>query len=240
MSSVIPFVIATALGGLAVRLYDTRESAVTAAFHRQYHNKWWDRTLMGTYWRGVQTMQTPLDMWVVQEIIHDTRPDVLIETGTRAGGGAFYYASIFDLEGRGRIFTMDIEDYPHKPQHPRIRYMLGSSTSPKVVDALKSEIRREERVMVVLDSLHNKEHVLEEMRLYAPLVTPGNYLVVQDTHLTGHPVSVPFSPDPGHEGPWEAVHEWLPRHPEFTVDRSREKYGLTFNPGGWLRRLDPR
>jgi len=91
--------------------------------------------------------------------------------------------------------------------------------------------------MVVLDSNHNKEHVLEELRLYAPLVTPGNYLVVQDTHLNGHPVFVGDSPDPGHEGPMEALDEFLPRNTQFQSDRSREKYGLTFCPRGWLKRV---
>ncbi len=209
---------------------------ITKAFHILYHNVWWNRTVINTYWLGVQTMQTPLDMWVFQEIIHDTKPDVLIETGTRAGGSAYYYASVFDLVRRGRVMTMDIVDYAGKPQHPRITYLIGSSTSDEIVRKIRSAITPGDRVMVVLDSLHNKEHVLEELRLYAPMVTPDNYLVVQDTHLNGHPIHVGFSPDPGHEGPMEAASEFLTKNTHFVPDRSREKYGLTFNPGGWLKR----
>jgi cephalosporin hydroxylase len=210
---------------------------ITDAFHWLYHNKWWDRTMQNTRWLGVRTMQTPLDMWVFQEILHETRPDVIVETGTHQGGASLYYATILDALQRGRVLTVDISSFPNQPEHPRITYLVGSSTAPEIVERITKSIAPGERVMVILDSLHNKEHVLEEMRLYGPLVTPGNYLVVQDTHLNGHPVRVPFSPDPGHEGPMEALAEFLPRHAEFAVDRSREKFGLTYNAGGWLRRV---
>ncbi len=210
---------------------------ITNAFHVLYHNVWWNRTVVNTFWLGVQTMQTPLDMWVFQEIIYETKPDVLIETGTRTGGGAYYYASILDLVKAGRVITVDIEDYPNKPNHPRITYLTGSSTSDAVIGAIRGFIKPGEKVMVILDSSHNKEHVLEELRLYAPLVASGCYLVVQDTHLNGHPIFLDRTPDPGHEGPMEAVSEFLSKNKDFVPDRTREKYGLTFNPNGWLKRI---
>ncbi len=213
------------------------EADITSAFHRVYHNSWWDRTMHHTFWLGVRTMQTPLDMWVLQEIIHETKPDVLIETGTLEGGGSLYYASVFDLEQNGRILTVDIEDHPGKPKHPRITYFIGSSTSSEVASEIRAAVQPGEKVMVILDSDHSKEHVLREIELYKEYVCAGCYLVVQDTHLTGHPIDVDFSPGPGKEGPMEAVEEFLSRDSRFVADRSREKYGLTFSPKGWLKRV---
>lgn len=208
-----------------------RPKNIDAAFHRMHYE-----AAFRTNWLGVQVIKNPMDMWVFQELIHDTKPDVLIETGTYRGGSAYYFASIFDLIGNGRVYTMDIEDIPGKPRHARINFRKDSSTSKATLTWLRSEIRPGERVMVTLDSLHTKEHVLAELDRYAPLVTPGCYLVVEDTHVR-HPIDV--SGDEtlrGHEGPFEAVQEWLPRHPEFERDLGREKFGMTFNPGGWLRK----
>ncbi|MBK9168974.1 MAG: cephalosporin hydroxylase [Bryobacterales bacterium] len=222
------------IGNWQLRYFSQQD--ITHAFHKQYIDEWWDQTVMNTWWLGTQTMQTPLDMWVTQEILHETRPDVLVETGTRLGGGAFYYASIMDLLRHGRILTVDIDNHPGKPDHPRIEYFTGSSTDPAIVGAMQAKAQGE-RVMVILDSDHSKEHVLQEMDMYGPLVCVGCYMVVQDTHLNGYPVHVAFSPGPGKQGPMEAVHEFLARNSDFVVDRDREKYGLTFNPNGWLKRV---
>lgn len=211
-----------------------QEDDIVEAFHVLYHNNWWNRTVMDTYWLGAQTMKCPLDTWVFQEIIFETRPDVIVETGTRKGGSALYFASIFDLIGNGRVMTVDIVDYPDKPQHERITYLVGSSTASAIIEEITRLIEPGESVMVFLDSDHSKDHVLEELRLYSDLVSEGNYLIVEDTHLNGHPVfSAAVMPGPG---PMEAVQEFLSQDSSFVVDHTREKYGLTFNPSGFLKR----
>ncbi len=86
-------------------------------------------------------------------------------------------------------------------------------------------------MLVDLDSDHRKPYVSKELHLYSPLVTPGSYPIVEDTHFNGHPILPKFGPGPG-----EAVAEFLPTHPEFQPGASREKFGMTFNPGGYLRR----
>jgi cephalosporin hydroxylase len=88
------------------------------------------------------------------------------------------------------------------------------------------------RVMVILDSDHNKEHVLKELNIYAPLVTRGSYIIVEDTNIHGHPLREELP-----EGPWEAVQEWLPKHPNFVIDHNIEP-PVTNNPDGWLRRME--
>jgi cephalosporin hydroxylase len=183
-------------------------------------------TFSNTTWRGVPVFKCPLDAWVYQEIIHENQPDVLIETGTYRGGGAYYFASLFDLEKRGRVLTVDIKDFPGKPSHPRIRFLLGSSTAPEVLEDFKKLIRPGEKVMVALDSDHHKDHVLKELQLYSELVTVGHYLVVEDSIK-----------NPNYPGAMEAIEEFLKTHSNFTPDKTREKFGFTTNPNGWLKRV---
>lgn len=209
----------------------TDEDVVTANFHRQYHDVWLARDGANASWLRVPLLKTPLDLWIYQEIIVETKPDVIIETGTWLGGTSLYFASLFDLlKTSGRIVTVDMTKQ-HTPEHPRITYLVGSSTSDDMLTEIRTHVRTDDKVMVVLDSDHSKSHVLNELRLYADIVTLGSYLVVEDTHLNGHPVTLS-------EGdPWTAVQEFLREDQRFEQDHSREKYGLTFNPGGWLKRV---
>ncbi|MBL0160106.1 MAG: class I SAM-dependent methyltransferase [Bryobacterales bacterium] len=220
------------IGALAVSRWLGQPERVVANYHKWYHRNG-ATTYNNTRWLGTATQKSPLDAWVFQEIIFEAKPDVLVETGTYKGGSSFYYASVMDLQNRGRILTVDIENYAGKPQHPRVQFFLGSSTSPEILDRLRAAIEPGEKVMVTLDSDHHAEHVADELRLYHDLVTPGSYLVVEDTHFNGRPILPGFGP-----GPYEAVEAFLRTHPNFQRDRTREKFGMTFNPGGWLKRLN--
>lgn len=186
-------------------------------------------------WLGTLIEKLPTDMQVYQEIISSIRPDVLIETGTLAGGSALFYASIMDLVGHGEVVTVDIRDDSFdvpRPVHDRITYITGSSVDPTVFERVMVErdtvtdANRDAKTMVVLDSDHTAPHVLRELDLYAPLVSVGSYLVVEDTSLFGEMFSAA-----------EAVEQWLPQHPEFVRDERCERFLITSNPGGWLRRI---
>ena len=98
--------------------------------------------------------------------------------------------------------------------------VVGSSVDPKVTDHVRQEVLGK-KVLVTLDSLHTRDHVLKEIEIYSKLVTPESYLVVQDTGINGNPVYSSFGP-----GPHEAVQEFLQTHDNFVVDRSREKFLL--------------
>lgn len=203
---------------------------VVAAFHRLYYGSE-HHTWRSTRWFGVSVQKCPLDLWIYQELLTETRPEVIIETGTWDGGSALYLASVADQLGVGRVITIDVGERPGRPQHSRIEYVTGSSTDPDVSTRVLDSIPDTTRTMVILDSDHSRDHVFAELQIYAPRVTPGCYLIVEDTNVNGHPVLPQFGP-----GPLEAVRAFLDTHPEFELDVACERLLLTFNPGGYLRR----
>jgi cephalosporin hydroxylase len=214
----------------APRVPSAAQRNMIDAFHRYYYENSRD-TWGNTKWLGTITLKNPADMWIYQEMLYESKPDVLIECGTFGGGSALFFASMMDLLNKGRVLTIDIQDQPTKPRHKRIEYFLGSSTSPEIIRQIKSRIKPGEKVMLVLDSDHKRDHVLAELRAYAPLVPVGGYAVVEDTNVNGHPVFPAHGP-----GPMEAVDAYLKENSAFSIDRSREKFLLTFNPRGYLQR----
>ncbi len=182
-------------------------------------------------WLGAQALKNPLDLWIYQEIVVETKPELIVETGTYRGGSALYLASLCDLLGRGEVVSIDIEpmrdDYP---EHPRITYLAGrSSTDPAVVEEVRA--RAEGRaILVILDSDHSQGHVEAELAAYASLVPVGCYLIVEDSNIGQ--IRKDLMP-----GPLEAIENFLAGTDEFVIDRAREKFLITFNPSGYLRRV---
>jgi cephalosporin hydroxylase len=197
-------------------------------FHRLYYDS---GIFYNTSWLGAQVLKCPFDLWIYQEIIHEIQPDVVVECGTFQGGSSLFLASVCDLVGHGSILTIDTEQRKGRPQHHRIQYLHGSSTSEKIVEAIERSVQGRDTVIVILDSDHHKEHVLNELRIYSQFVTTGSYLIVEDTNINGHPVRSDFGP-----GPMEAVEAFLEEDGRFVIDRTREKFILTFNPHGYLRK----
>jgi cephalosporin hydroxylase len=166
----------------------------------------------------------------------------VIETGTRRGGSALAYASVLDQlhKGqlhKGKVLSIDAQSSPGRPAHERIAYVTGSSTDETVLAKVRSQIKPGDRVMVVLNSSHEQTHVAKELKLYAPMVAAGSYLVVHDTQLNGHPLDVSPRLRVGVEGPYEAVEDFLHANSNFIADKSRERFGVTDNPMGWLKRV---
>ncbi len=183
------------------------------------------------HWMGDPILECPIDMWEMQEVFYKKKPDVLIEAGTYKGGSALYFANLFDLIGKGRVITIDVYPQPNLPKHPRITYLLGSSTSIGVLQKIEEIIRPGEHVMVFLDSDHHTEHVLNELRAYSHIVTVGDYIIVADTTprlaLLGQPGLHPE----------EAVASFLSSTSSFVQDWTHQKWGYTDFPGGWLKRV---
>ena len=209
------------------------EKEIVDNFHKLYYDSHnFGRSFVNTFWLGVPTLKCPLDLWVYQEMFHELKPDVVIETGTAGGGSALFMASLFDLMGNGRILSIDIEPNPKRPVHPRIEYLLGSSTAPEILEKVRKAVSGKKTVLVILDSDHSEKHVREELRLYHGFVTPGSYLVVEDTNVNGHPVFLEHGP-----GPMEAMQDFLKENKSFAIDDSREKFYMTFNPRGFLKKI---
>lgn len=210
--------------------------SVVRDFHKRYYDS---KVWLETKWMGIPVAKCPLDLWIYQEIMCETLPDIIIETGTWCGGSAFYLAYMMRLiESGNKVITIDITEKARqdieKVNEPKILALTGSSTDNEIIEKVKREIFYGARVMVILDSNHSKSHVLEELEVYAPLVSPGCYLIVEDTNINGNPVFESHGP-----GPMEAIAEWL--HVPgvermFERDRTREKFLLTFNPKGYYRR----
>jgi cephalosporin hydroxylase len=209
------------------------EQAKVDDFHRVYFETRNDaqRTL-NVNWLGYRATKCPLDLWTYQEIVVETRPELIVEAGTRLGGTSVFLATIFDLLGvPGRVVTIDTIFDKRFPKHPRIEYLTGSSHDQDIVDRVHAAAAGK-RTMLILDSLHTAEHVGRELELYADIVSPGCYLVVEDMNVNGHPVLPDYGP-----GPTEAVEAFLETTDEFVVDRDRERFLMTLNPGGYLRRV---
>jgi cephalosporin hydroxylase len=213
-----------------------REAYIAREFHRLfYHGPLGrDGPWFSTNWLGVPVQKLPMDLFIFQEILYETRPELIIECGMNHGGSTWFLASICDALQCGKILSCDITHanlHPAVQTHPRIELVEMGSTSPEFSDLARNRAAGK-RTMVILDSDHLRHHVLEELRLYGPLVTPGCYLICEDTNINGHPVLETFGP-----GPWEALQQYLHECPGlWTVDAHRERLLVTFNPGGYLRR----
>jgi cephalosporin hydroxylase len=199
-------------------------------------------------WMGLPIIQMPTDIVSVQEIVWQTKPDVIIESGVARGGSVVFLASLLQLLGRGKVIGVDIDIRAHNREniesHPmshRICLIEGPSLDPKTIRQVEAQIPDGAKVMVILDSDHSFEHVLGELQQYSRFVTVGQYIVAADTilgHLSREQTPVVRS-KVWYQGdePLAAVRDFLERHPEFEADPLvNGKQLLASSPGGYLVR----
>lgn len=196
-------------------------------------------------WLGVPIIQMPTDVMVLQEIVWEHRPQLIVETGVARGGSVIFFASMLQLIGEGTVVGIDIDIRAHNrdsiEDHPlahRVHLIEGSSTDAATVAAVADLVAGHERVMVVLDSNHTHDHVLEELRAYSGFVTPGQILVVADTWVEHLPplehVERPWKPG---NSPASAMDAFLAETDEFAPDEiANGKLLMSSSPGGYLRR----
>jgi cephalosporin hydroxylase len=218
-----------------------------------YHFKWLDRPII----------QYPQDILAMEELIWEVKPDLIIETGIAHGGSLIFSASMLALldmceavekkqslnpaQSKRKVLAVDIDIRAHNraaveahPMASRIQMIQGSSIAPDIVAQIKAIAANYSRILVCLDSNHTHEHVLEELKAYAPLVSKGSYCVVFDTIVEDLPAEM-FADRPWGPGnnPKTAVWEYLKTHPEFEIDKSiQHKLLISVAPGGFLRRAN--
>lgn len=185
-------------------------------------------------WMGIRAVKSPLDAWIYQEILFEVQPDVLVEIGSLYGGTTLYFAHLMDLLGKGQVISVDIDRSRYEAKHDRIVDITGDSSSDEVVEQV-ARLCEGKRVLVLHDGDHTREQVTKDLAAYAPLVSVGSYLIIEDGIVDL------FEPGDGlgwrRDGPLAAVEEFITANPNFVVDEQRERYIMTYNPRGYLKRV---
>lgn len=212
----------------------------------------WDTKYVYSFtWLGRPIIQLPEDMIRVQEVIYQVKPDVIIETGVAHGGALIFYASLCKAMNHGRVIGIDIEIRPHNRKaiekhelFEHITLVEGSSTDDDIVNSVKAMVKEGERVLVLLDSNHTKQHVLDELHVYSNMISLDSYIVVQDgimEHLVGAPRS---STDWSWNNPKAAAEEFVKNHDNFIIDEPEFIFNegaiserVTYWPNAFLRRI---
>jgi cephalosporin hydroxylase len=206
---------------------------------KRFHQIWYyDKdTWKKNCWLGIVTEQNPMDSWILQEIMFDTKPDYVVECGSLYGGSAALWATILaQVNPSGRVISIDIEDRMGDARKlpivkERVDFLIGSSTAPEIVSEVARRVQGK-RVLVILDSLHTKEHVLDELHAYSPMLSVGDYINVQDTNWGGLPLGSGED-----SNPHQAVEAFLKGNSSFEIDHSRERLLFTVCPDGYLKRI---
>jgi len=189
------------------------------------------------HWMGVTMIKNPLDAWILGEILYEVKPERIIEIGSLTGGTTLYLANLLDLIGSGLVISIDLDRERFVPKHKRITAITGDSHAQSTFEKT-ADLCEGKTVLVIHDADHHKKAVLEDLRAYSKLVTVGSYFIVEDgildlfasTSLIGRSGAVK-------EGPLSAIEEFLLDNPHFQADRRWERYIITYNPRGYLRRI---
>jgi len=181
-------------------------------------------------WRGHKTIKYPNDLLTYHKVIWEKKPDVIIETGTAYGGSAVFFGDMLNLLGKGKVISIDKEPQA-TPEHERVTYIIGRSTAVDTLERLKTEIPEGASVMVILDSDHRSRHVKRELVRYAPLVSKGQFLVVEDIHRKEDEAIHPG-------GPGEAVNWFLETSigKQFQRTPIERDFYFAVTQDGWLLR----
>jgi cephalosporin hydroxylase len=237
--------------GEGVRRIDLYGREAFEILSREWVRLGWNARYPYTFtWLGRPVIQLPEDLVRVQEVVWRVKPDVIIETGVAHGGSLVFFASLCKAMGSGRVIGVDIEIRPHNrsgiEEHPlagMITLVEGDSAGEETVSRVRELVRPGESVLVVLDSNHTRAHVARELEAYAPLVTPGSYLIATDGSMEFLHDVPRGDPAWATDNPAAAAREFASRHPEFEFgqpewpfNESELRGNVTHWPDAWLRR----
>lgn len=187
-------------------------------------------------WMGVRILKNPMDAWIYQEVLYEIQPDVVVEIGSNYGGSTKYFANLLDIIGKGTVISIDIDRSRYSLEHDRVVVLTGNSADPEIISHVAT-LCRDKTVFVIQDGDHAKAQVLADLENYSPFVSVGSYFVVEDgiVDLFHDGDGMGFKEE--EPGPLAAVEAFLSRHDDFMVDDARERYILTYNPKGFLKRV---
>ncbi len=181
----------------------------------------------GAMWDGMGPQQFQWDMWLYVEALTADRPKTLIELGTGQGLTCLYFAKI--LPPTSRVITVDKSTFDLGIQYPsNVITLRGRDTRDPMV-AAEVAAMCEPPVAVFLDTEHDRQQVLDELRLWKGLVSARQLLLVEDTWI-----GVP-------QGSWRdhalgGVEAFFQENNEFAIDLWPQRWLTTQSPFGWLRR----
>lgn len=212
-----------------------------AVISRAWLRAGWDNKYVYSFtWFGRPLIQLPEDMIRIQELIFALRPDVIVETGVAHGGSLVFYASLCKLMENGRVVGVDIDVREQNraaiESHPLsslITLIQGNSIEPRTIDQVRERVMPGERVMVLLDSCHTKEHVLAELRAYSALVSDGSYIVAMDGIMESVVGAPRTEPDWTWNNPRQAALEFVKENPDFRIEEPK----FLFNEGNVTERV---
>lgn len=189
-----------------------------------------------TTWMGLPILKTPLDCWIYQELLWTVRPEIVLELGSYVGGSTLFFGHLLDALGQGQVISVDIDRTPYRASHPRVLELTGDATSPEVVAQVRA-LCAGRRVLAIHDANHRKDAVLQDLRLYADLVSVGSYFIVEDGIVDLFDPAVAPTLGEVEPGPLPALREFLAEDDRFVVDAECERYRITYNPSGYLKRV---
>ena len=185
-------------------------------------------------WMGKSILKNPFDIWIYQEIIHEVQPDVIIEIGSKYGGSTKYFADLLDILGKGMVISIDIDRSVYDLDHKRVRVLTGDSSDPEII-SMVAELCRDKVVLVIHDGDHSRNQALKDLINYSKFVSLDSYFIMEDgiVDLFHDGDGLGFK----ESGPLAATEEFLQGNPHFVIDPGRERYILTYNPKGYLKRI---
>ena len=238
--------------GAGPRVVPLYSAEAFAQLSRQWVKIGWDQKYSyGFSWMGIPIIQLPEDLVRIQETIYRVKPDVVIETGVAHGGSLIFYASLFEALHHGRVIGIDIEIRPHNRKaieahelFHRLTLIEGSSTADATVSQARALVKPGERVLVILDSNHTRAHVADELRLYAPLVAVGSYIVATDGLMQDLHDVPRGKPEWKDDNPAAAARQFAAENPDFVLEEppfvfseARSTFQATHWPNAYLRRV---
>ena len=187
-------------------------------------------------WMGIKIWKNPLDTWIYQEIIYEVKPDIIVEIGSRYGGSTKFFADLLQIMGNGTVISIDPHRDDYTLEHERVISLTGKSSDPDILSKV-AELCRDKKVFVIQDGDHSKAQALEDLENYSGFVSIDSYFIMEDGIVDLFHEGDGLGFKEKEPGPLAATEAFLEKNPRFISDIDRERYILTYNPKGFLKRI---